>query len=141
MARKDPFDAAVERAVKMDPRYPASAYQLASVDLHYTMRRLQEERVAKRLPEASSQHITGKQFALGLRDYMLEEYGPFAAKLLQDENIRATDDLGNIVYNLIAVGAFGKTPGDRKDDFHDVFDFYDAFVAPYRPLPDGEEDA
>ena len=63
---------------------------------------------------------------------MLSEFGPFAKGLLEDLNINSTDDIGELVYNLIEVGAFGKTDSDKKSDFHAVYDFEETFVLPFR---------
>jgi uncharacterized repeat protein (TIGR04138 family) len=39
-----------------------------------------------------------------------------------------------MVFNLVKAGIFGKTDEDTAESFRDVFDFRDAFVAPFRPL-------
>ena len=46
-----------------------------------------------------------------------------ALMLLKLWGIRATSDLGEVVYNLIASGDLEKTPTDSRSDFDGVFDF------------------
>lgn len=130
--RNELFENAVSRILAKDSRYPREAYALLPAALDHTVRALRTEHPAEGEADRA-QHVTGRQLAEGLRDYMIAEYGPFAKGLLDDLNIRSTDDIGNIVYNLIDVGAFGKTAEDRLEDFHAVYDFHAAFVEPYIP--------
>jgi uncharacterized repeat protein (TIGR04138 family) len=48
--------------------------------------------------------------------------------------IRQGEDVGNIVYNLIDVGYFGKNEGDTIEDFSGGYDFEEAFLRPFQPL-------
>jgi uncharacterized repeat protein (TIGR04138 family) len=43
--------------------------------------------------------------------------------------------VGHIVFNLIEADVFSKSDQDQLADFDNVFDFTEAFDAPYRPLP------
>lgn len=134
--RNEAFDNAVSRILAQDARYPREAYDLLPAALDYTVRALRAERQEGRAQEdeepGPQQHVSARQLADGFRDHLLAEYGPFAKGLLDDLNIRTTDDIGAIVYNLIAVGAFGKTEKDRREDFHDLYDFDEAFAEPFR---------
>jgi uncharacterized repeat protein (TIGR04138 family) len=47
--------------------------------------------------------------------------------------IRCCEDIGNMVFNLIGAGIFGKTEEDSIEDFKNVYDFEDVFVKPFRP--------
>lgn len=127
--RNEIFDEAVARILAKDRRYPREAYVLLPATLDYTVRELQKKHL---LSGPNGQHVTGRQLAEGFRDYMLDEYGPFAYELLRDLHISSTDDIGNIVYNLIDVGMFGKTANDSLSDFHALYDFQETFVRPYR---------
>ena len=42
--------------------------------------------------------------------------------------VRSTADLGEIVFNMIESGQMRKTRKDKREDFHDVYDFSDAFL-------------
>ena len=80
-------------------------------------------RCAKR-PE---RHLTGQQLCQAIRNYALEQYGFMAQVVLANWGIRSTADIGEIVYNLIAIEEMKKSPTDRREDFDDVFEFDDAF--------------
>ena len=43
--------------------------------------------------------------------------------------IRRTADLGEIVFNMIDIGQMRKTRNDKREDFHNVFEFGDAFAS------------
>ena len=125
------FDKAVARILKQDSRYPARAYDLMPAVIDYTVRHPMPTDPNE--PPRPQGHVSGRQLAFGFRDYLLAEFGPFAADLLDEMNIRTTDDIGNLVYNLIAVGVFGKTQSDSLEDFHAVYDFTEAFRDYYAP--------
>ena len=133
--RDERFEAAVAAILRQDQRYPAKAYSLMPTVIDYTLRHLPAQ-AGEEEHSRPQGHVSGRQLALGFRDYLLAEYGPFAAELLDALNIHATDDIGNIVYNLIAVGLFGKTQQDSLSDFHALYDFPETFRAPYLPLKD-----
>ena len=45
------------------------------------------------------------------------------------------EDFGQMVFNLIQVGVFGKNDTDRIEDFSGGYSFEDAFVRPFQPSP------
>lgn len=125
------FDKAVAQILAQDNRYPARAYDLMPAVIDYTVRHPAPADPSE--PPRPQGHVSGRQLAIGFRDYLLAEFGPFAADLLDEINIRSTDDIGNLVYNLISVGVFGKTNADSRADFHAVYDFKEAFRDYYAP--------
>ncbi len=127
------FDEAVTKILAEDTTYPRSAYNLLPAALDYTVRAVHRNSRAHSAEDSPSQHVTGRQLSEGFRDYMLSVYGPFAKDILDDLRIRATSDIGALVYNLIKVGAFGRTDKDRIEDFDNIYDFHEAFVVPYLP--------
>ncbi len=130
--RNERFDDAVSAILSTDTRYPREAYTLVTAALDHAIRaRRAERRDEGREEGPEGPHVSARQLAEGLRDYMLAEFGPFAKGLLDDLNLRSTDDIGNLVYNLIGVGAFGQSKDDKRSDFHALYDFHEAFVEPY----------
>ena len=47
--------------------------------------------------------------------------------VLGNWGVSSTRDLGEIVFNMIDIGQMRKTRKDRREDFHDVYDFDDVF--------------
>ena len=56
-----------------------------------------------------------------------------AMPVLQEWGISKTEDVGEMVFNLIEAGAFGKSEHDKPEDFMNGYDFHDAFVVPFLP--------
>jgi uncharacterized repeat protein (TIGR04138 family) len=54
------------------------------------------------------------------------EFGPMARLVLNGWGLRAGEDVGEIVYNLIDAGLMTRTQEDRKEDFHGIMDFGDS---------------
>jgi len=72
-------------------------------------------------------HVTGAELAWACRDFALERFGLMAGTVLQTWKVRQTADFGRIVYALVSVGLLSVQPGDREEDFLDVYDFGAAF--------------
>ncbi len=49
--------------------------------------------------------------------------------------MRSCEDVGNMVFNLVNAGAFGKTDEDTIESFRQGYDFREAFVIPFLPEP------
>jgi uncharacterized repeat protein (TIGR04138 family) len=82
-----------------------------------------------RLPER--RHITGAQLAEACRDLALERYGVLARTVLEHWGIRATEDIGDIVFAMVDLGLLVSQPNDSRDDFANVYDFDAAFERDY----------
>ncbi|MGH7606897.1 MAG: Minf_1886 family protein, partial [Gemmatimonadales bacterium] len=72
-------------------------------------------------------HLSGGELAWACRDFALEQFGLLAATVLTHWGIRATDDLGRIVFLLIDVGLLARQPTDRIEDFDRVYEFGEVF--------------
>jgi len=122
------YDSALDGILEADDRYQEEAYQFVREALEFTMDRMDE-------PELDSRgdHVTGQQLLLGARDYALEQYGPMVLVVFEQWGIHCCEDIGEVVYNLIEAGLFGKNEQDQKDDFSTVYDFEEAFAKPFLP--------
>lgn len=76
----------------------------------------------------AERHLTGQQLCEAARSYALQQYGFLARTVLGTWGIRSTRDLGEIVFNMIDIGQMRKTRKDKREDFHDVYDFDEAFT-------------
>ncbi len=123
-----PFTDAIARICASDTRYAPEAYLFLNEGLARTLQQIQER-------EKRYRQITGAELAGGLRDYALDQFGPLAMTVLGRWGIHATRDFGEIVFTLLSVGLLGKTDEDKIEDFDDLYDFDQAFRAPFRPRP------
>jgi len=121
------FQQAVDEICARDPRYASEAYFFLREALDYTVKAVSKAAH----PPGRLRHVTGQELCEGIREYALREFGPLAALVLETWGLGATDDFGEMVYNLIDAGKLGKTETDRKSDFAGVYDFAEAFVSPY----------
>jgi uncharacterized repeat protein (TIGR04138 family) len=110
----------LDRLRGLDPRYEDRAYAFVLAAL---------EEVVQRLPRR--RHVTGSELVTGCRDLALRLYGPMAKTVLEYWNIRATRDIGEVVFNLLEVGVLSKDEADSRNDFDDLFDFTEVFETNY----------
>lgn len=122
------FEEALAHILIENPRYPSDAYVFVREVLEFTARSL------KKPARGPARHITGAELSDGMRRYALQEFGPIARTVLASMGITRTEDLGELVYNLVNYGFLGKTDEDRKSDFANNYDFSEAFDAPFLPL-------
>jgi uncharacterized repeat protein (TIGR04138 family) len=87
----------------------------------------------KRGGQHAHRHVSGQELLHGLREFALKEYGPMSKAVLNEWGIKTTDDIGQIVFNLVNSGVLGKNDTDSPGDFKNVFTFDDAFVKPFIP--------
>jgi uncharacterized repeat protein (TIGR04138 family) len=112
----------MEEVIRQDGRYPTDAFAF----LHESLAKAVKEAHGE-TPSEGQHHVSGKQLCNAARDLAIERWGLLAPAVLKRWNIRATIDLGNMVYLLIEYGFMRKTDQDSLEDFRDVYDFATAF--------------
>lgn len=85
-------------------------------------------RTGRRRRRQAERHVSGQQLCEAARLYGLQQYGYLAPTVLATWGIRRTADIGEIVFNMIEIGQMRKTRSDRREDFHDVYAFGEAFA-------------
>lgn len=110
----------IEQITRKDPRYKANAYSFVMAALERTVSSLPEKR-----------HVSGGELLHGIRESGIEQFGPMAKEVFNFWGIRATEDFGNIVFNLVEAEMLSKTDNDRIADFIDVYDFRKVFEEDY----------
>ena len=123
------FAEAVERIVAEDPRYHRDVYAFIRDALDFTVKQ------QKKNKEGVTRHVTPGQLLDGIRLFALKEFGPMVPTVFGYWNVRSCEDLGHIVFNMIRKEILGKNESDSLDQFRGVYDFHEAFVAPYLPAP------
>jgi uncharacterized repeat protein (TIGR04138 family) len=121
------FAEALDSIVASDARYQRDAYVFLRDALDFTTKQ------QKKIKGATLKHVAGPELLEGVRQYALKEFGPMALSVFSFWGIHQCEDIGQMVFNLIAAGIFGKTDEDSMDDFKAVYDFHDAFVKPFKP--------
>ncbi|GAB4275017.1 MAG: hypothetical protein Tsb0018_06470 [Opitutales bacterium] len=122
------FNEVVDCMLKADNRYERGAYQFMREALDHTFKSLAKEREMQ-----PNTHISGLELLDGVKDYALSEYGPLAKTVLNAWGVENSEDLGNVVFNLIEHGVFAKSEEDTPEMFKSGLDFEEAFVRPFLP--------
>lgn len=122
------FAEAVDRVIDLDSRYDRDAYYFLRDALDFTVKQRKKARES-----TGSSHVSGQQLLDGIRQYALKQFGPMVVTVLTYWGVARCEDFGEMVYNLIRIGIFGKTETDSLEDFKGGYSFQEAFVAPYRP--------
>jgi len=120
------FDHAVVNIYANDQRIEKEAYYLLRDALDYTCEQAQEK-------GDDNKHVSAIELLEGFRTYLLKQFGPMAATLLNEWNVTKCSDIGDMVFNLIEEGIFSRQESDQRSDFEEVYDFQEAFVHPFLP--------
>lgn len=133
------FNEAVAIAVARDQSYRPEGYQFLRESLEATLKKRHKSktlRTSRQSPEQmASSHVTAAELLEGFRLQALREFGPMAVTVLEYWGVKSSRDVGQMVFNLVEAGAFGRTESDSIEDFDRGFDFHEAFVAPFLPPP------
>ena len=121
------FAEALDSVVANDPRYQRDGYIFLRDALDFTTKQ------QKKIKGVTVRHVSGPELLDGVRRYALKEFGPMVITVFDNWGIRSCEDVGNMVFNLIGAGVFGKTDEDSIEDFKNVYDFEEAFARPFAP--------
>jgi uncharacterized repeat protein (TIGR04138 family) len=132
--------------VRRDPRYAYEAYEFVFAALAHTQKMLASSRgpaaTAARAETtheegeeaggAVGHHVSGPELLEGARDLALREFGRLARVVLHLWGIDRTDDIGEIVFNLVDAKLMSKTATDQRSDFHAVYDLDQVLLRDYQ---------
>jgi uncharacterized repeat protein (TIGR04138 family) len=119
------FNIAVREVRQRDPRFASQAYVFLCESLEHTIKMLHRE-------DQEDRHVAGPQLLAGFRDLALREFGPMALFVLRDWGITCSENVGEMVYNFIDLGYFGKNETDRIEDFSDGVSLEEELTKPFR---------
>ena len=122
------FEEGFQKIHAKDPRYPRDAYLFVREALDHT-----QKIVARKADRNRPRHVTGQELLEGIREHALAQFGPMAKTVLEEWNIHACKDFGEIVFNMVEIQLLAKTETDTREDFADGYDFDDAFRRPFLP--------
>ena len=111
----------VEKICQKDTRYKLDAYEFLMEALFFTQKTLKKP-----------YHVSGKELLEGIRQLVLERFGPMSLTVLEHWGLHNTGDFGEIVFNLVEAKLLKKTEEDKISNFKDVYDFKEAFVEGYK---------
>ena len=111
----------IANIVRRDRRYAYEAYEFIFEALNHT------QRMVGRIPAEGESpreehHVAGREIIEGSVDLARNEFGLMAKAVFHQWGINRTDDIGEIVFNLIEASLLSKTETDHRSDFQDLFD-------------------
>lgn len=112
------FWASVERIRAEDGRFARDAYAFVMDSLEFSMRQAGERR-----------HLSAAELVQGLLANARLRFGLFAYTVFAKWGLRTSDDVGDIVFQLIDVGILSRQESDTRADFDGVADFREALEA------------
>lgn len=107
------------------PHFAYEAYDFVCDAVTFTQERLGR---AAGGDEADDRHVTGGELLRGVCDLAVSHFGMMAPVVFRQWNVRTTDDVGRMVFDLIRVGRLSKSDRDAPEDFHDLFDLPQALA-------------
>ena len=119
----------IEELAHRDPRYAPEAYQFVFDALDYASRRASRAQAGA---VADEEHISVPDFIRGARELALRDFGMMAPAVFRAWGVRRSDDLGEIVFNLIGAGLMDPAAADDRGAFHDACDLETGLVDGYR---------
>jgi uncharacterized repeat protein (TIGR04138 family) len=132
----------IARLLETDRRYKFEAYVFLFEALNYAQNVLQmgedsptEPIEQEEATPGEQHHVSGQELCEAIRCFALQQYGYMAKTVLNSWGIHATNDFGEIVFNLIRIGQMRKTPSDTQVDFDNIYDFDVAFKQQFKITP------
>jgi uncharacterized repeat protein (TIGR04138 family) len=131
------FDPVLAQVIRRDPRYAYEGYEFVLEALSHTQAMFERHQPDAEESAGPEHHVTGRELLLGVRDLALREFGLMARTVLHLWGVNRTEDVGEMIFNLIEAGRLSKTDSDSKDDFRGVYDLDRALTEGYAIKPDG----
>ncbi|HEX4591967.1 MAG TPA: Minf_1886 family protein [Gemmataceae bacterium] len=107
---------------RRDPRYAYEAYEFLFEALSHTQKMLGRAAEPTRSDAAAENHVSGRELCTGMIELARRDFGRMARVVFRLWGVNATDDIGEIVFNLIDANLLSKNERDDRVDFHAVFD-------------------
>ena len=120
------FRDAVDELRSRGSRYAREAYVFVVAALGETVRLLPAERLA----DPHRRHLTGQELTAGMIRIAREEFGSLAPTVFHEWGVLRTEDIGEIVFELVDAGQLSARPEDRPEDFATGIDLPAALAAP-----------
>ncbi|MEO5617077.1 MAG: Minf_1886 family protein [Candidatus Eisenbacteria bacterium] len=113
MASEMAFWDVVNDIRETDDRFRPQAYVFLMVALQQTVQSLPEER----LNDPAHRHLSGRELLDGMARLAREEFGRLAPLVFAEWGVTRSEDVGEMVFQLVENGQLSARPEDTLDDF------------------------
>ncbi len=103
-------------------QYEPEAYNFIYEAIDYADRNIVNKNQKRR-----NGHISGYQLLEGARLCAIEQFGYLAKTVLNEWGVKSTNDLSEIVFNLVEHNLLKIRKNDRKENFDNIYDFNEVF--------------
>ena len=104
------------------PQFAYEAYEFLFEAYTHTQKMVGRAAEPTRENVPAENHVSGQELCAGAIDLARREFGRMARVVFRLWGINRTDDIGEIVFNLIDASLLSKQESDRRSDFHALFD-------------------
>ena len=115
------LDNILDKICQKDRRYRRDAYEFVMESLSFTQKKFRRPK-----------HVTGEELLKGIKELLLDKFGPMALSVLDYWGVKNTEGFGNIVFNLVNNKVLSKTDEDTIESFKDAYDFKEVFGKEYK---------
>ena len=105
--------------VAKDSRYHARAYALLADVVRY-------------LSGDCGRHVTGEEVLDEFKERALDLFGPMTYTVLTEWGVHCTEDIGEMMFNLVDARRIARGEHDTQDSFVGGYDFKETFLDPYQ---------
>ncbi|MCB9891178.1 MAG: hypothetical protein H6833_05995 [Planctomycetes bacterium] len=119
-------DEKIRELVRRDPRYTRQAYLFLFEALNHTV-----DRLGRSGKSDDERHVSGRELLEGVRACAVDQFGALARTVLAQWGVRRTEDVGDLVFNLVDAELLFRRENDTQDEFENGYDFRDAFDRAY----------
>ncbi|HUK63341.1 MAG TPA: Minf_1886 family protein [Dongiaceae bacterium] len=110
---EQPFWTAVDDLREHDARYRREAYGFLMLALARTVEGLSPARRA----DPARRHLSGRELLDGMLSLARAEFGPLAPAVFREWGLERSEDVGEMVFQLVEAGQLSARPEDRREDF------------------------
>lgn len=114
------FYSIVEDIHTRDSRYDEGVYEFVMQALSFTQKKFKK-----------SKHVSAEELLIGIKELLLNTFGPMSLMVLKHWGIETTDDFGNVVYNLVEDKILSRSEEDDFAKFKNAYDFKTVFKEEY----------
>lgn len=100
----------LEELVRRDPRFPLEAYEFVREAVMHAMR------------GRGDADLSARQLLAAVPELARREFGMMARTVFRLWGVNSTEDLGEIVANLVSAGLMSAGPNDCRDEFRAAYD-------------------
>ena len=76
-------------------------------------------------------HMSSGDIMEEFKERALDQYGAMSYTVLTEWGVSTTEDIGEMMFNLVEFNRVRKDEDDRHEDFCGGYDFKEAFLGPY----------